>query len=151
MAEKKYGEYVIKAPMGKSELHPELLPSVRFRDEKPWSDWRDINFSAVYNCITEPILMLTEAHKHDDFEQYLFFLGGNPTDVTDLGAEIELFLGEEGEKHIITTATIVRIPKGLYHGPLNFKRIERPMVFLDIFLAPGYKRKQISGSTVTLT
>ncbi len=144
MAETKYGKYFVKAPMGKSEFHPQLLPSIRFREDKPWSDWRDIKFSMVYNCIREPLLMLTEAHKHDDFEQYLVFIGGDPENMTELGAEIELSLGEEGEKHIINTATIVRIPKGLYHGPLNFKRVDKPMVFLDCFLAPEYTRKQIS-------
>ena len=109
------------------------------------SSFRELIWSTmVYNCIREPMLMLTEAHKHDDFEQYLVFVGGDPENMTELGAEIELSLGEEGEKYTINTATIVRIPKGLYHGPMNFKRVDKPIVFLDCFLAPEYTRKQIS-------
>ena len=144
MAATKYGQYFIKAPMGKSERHPHLPLHMRFREEKPWSDWRDINFSMVYHCIQEPLLMLTEAHRHFDFEQFLIFLGGNSKDIQDFGGEVELSLGEEGEKHVINSATIVRIPKGLYHGPLNFKRIDKPIVFIDVYLAPEYIRKEQS-------
>jgi mannose-6-phosphate isomerase-like protein (cupin superfamily) len=139
MAETKYGKYVINAPTVRNDRQPQLPPSVRFRENKPWSDWRDINFSINYRCVTEPLVMAQEPHEHD-FEQFLFFLGGNPEDVADLGAEIEITLGEEGEKHIINTATIVRIPKGLHHGPFNFKRIDKPVVFMNITLAPEYTR-----------
>ena len=140
MAETKYGKYIINAPMDTTGRHPNLPPSVSFRDNKPWSDWRDIKYSMAYRCITEPMLMATEPHEHD-FEQFLFFLGGNPMDVEDLGAEIEITLGREGEKHTINTATVVRIPPGLYHGPFNFKRIDKPMIFLNVYLAPEYIRK----------
>ena len=140
MAESKYGKYIIKAPMEKSSKHPNLPPSVSFRENKPWSDWRDINYWMGYRCITEPIVLAAEPHEHD-FEQFLFFLGGNPMDIEDLGAEVEITLGREREKHTINTATIVRIPPGLYHGPFNFKRIDKPTVFMNVVLAPEYIKK----------
>jgi hypothetical protein len=37
------------------------------------------------------------SHKHD-VDEYLFFIGGNPQNVADFGAEVELCLGEEQEK-----------------------------------------------------
>jgi hypothetical protein len=141
MSGKKYEKYVIKAPMRKSDVHPQLPLNLRFREENmPWDDQGDINLGLVCHCIREPMLMLKEPHKHEDFNQFLFFLGHDMADMTDFDAEIELFLGEEGEKYVITEATIVRIPPGLYHGPLNFKRIGKPVAFFDIFLAPEYKR-----------
>jgi hypothetical protein len=53
-------------------------------------------------------------------------------------------MGEEGEKNIINSATIVCIPKGLVHGPLNFKKIGRPILFCDIYLSPEYISKPVS-------
>lgn len=63
--------------------------------------------------------MAEESHEQDH-EQFLFFLEGNQEDITDLGVEIEITLGEVAENHIVKAATIVRIPKGLHHGPFNF-------------------------------
>ena len=140
MAETKYGQYIIKAPIDISERHPNLPPSLSFTNNKPWSDWHDIKYSMAYRCITEPMIMAMEPHEHD-FEQFLFFLGSNLMDIGDLGAEIEITLGREGEKHIFNTATVLRIPPGLYHGPFNFKRIDKPMIFLNVYLAPEYIRK----------
>jgi hypothetical protein len=33
------------------------------------------------------------------------------------------------------------VPKGLIHGPLTFKRIDKPIEFIDVVLAPKYVRK----------
>jgi hypothetical protein len=139
MAETKYGQYIINAPTTIDEKQSKPLKRVTFRENKPWSDWRDIDFSINYRCVTEPLTMATEAHEHDH-EQFLFFLGGNPEDVTDLGAEIEIVLGEESERHTVNTATIVRIPKGLRHGPFIFKKVDKPVVFMNVTLAPEYSR-----------
>jgi hypothetical protein len=65
----------------------------------------------------------------------------------DLGGEVELTLSEDGvhlEKFVITKATNVYVPKGLYHCPLNFKKInnpKKPILFHDLFFSPEYKRK----------
>jgi hypothetical protein len=47
----------------------------------------------------------------------------------DFDAEISLCMGEEMEEYIITQPTIVRIPPGITHCPLNFKRIDKPVFF----------------------
>ena len=45
-------------------------------------------------------------HVHD-FDQVLLFAGSDMDDIGELGAEIELCLGEEMETHMITTTTAV--------------------------------------------
>jgi hypothetical protein len=145
MANTKYGQYVINAPTQIDDRQSKHLKRVVLRENKPWSDWRDINFSINYRCVTEPLIMAQESHEHDH-EQFLFFLGGNPEDVTDLGAEIEVTLGKEAEKHVVNTATIVRIPKGLHHGPFTFKKVDKPVVFINVTLAPEYSRVNSSTS-----
>jgi uncharacterized RmlC-like cupin family protein len=44
------------------------------------------------------------------------------------------------EKHVITRPTALYIPAGVFHGPLNFKVINKPVLFVDIAVAGKYKR-----------
>jgi hypothetical protein len=92
--------------------------------------------------ITKAFVMVSQAHKHD-FPQYLHFFSANPDDQRMFDAEIEITLGDDeghGEKHIITRPTALYIPAGVYHGPLNFKVINKPVAFVDIAVAGEYKR-----------
>ncbi len=83
--------------------------------------------------------MITQPHEHE-FNQYLHFFSSNPEDARDFDAEVEISLGEEGEKHVIKVPTAVYIPAGLKHGPLNFVRINKPVLFVDLALTGTYTR-----------
>ncbi len=104
------------------------------------------NFSLSWWAISQPFEMISETHAHD-FDQFLVFVGGDKKNMTDLGGEVELTLGEkegELEKFVFTTATAVHIPAGLLHCPLNFKKVNnpaKPILFHDLFFAGEYKRK----------
>ena len=132
MAPTKYGQYIVKDFIRESRHEKVIVPSVNFNGETCGA-----NFSFRWSFISAPFQMINEPHKHD-FDQVLGFLGGNPMDIGDFRAEVEFWL--EGEKQTINTATFIRIPKGLSHGPLNFKRIDLPIQFLDMPLSPGYSR-----------
>ena len=95
------------------------------------------DLSMGYHCVTKPILF-KETHSHNNAE-ILCFIGGNPRDITDFGAEIEMSLGPELEKHVITQTSCVSIPPNLPHCPLNIKKVTKPVVFLEISLTPSYK------------
>jgi hypothetical protein len=137
MAKNKYGKYVMSRPWEKS-INPDILdPVTHFEGEK---QGEGANLTLSRSWISQPFTMIKEPHKHE-FDQIVFFLGGNPKDIKDFGAEVEYFLGEEGEKYVITAPTQIYIPKGLVHGPLTFKRIDKPIEFIDIVLAPKYIRK----------
>jgi hypothetical protein len=84
-------------------------------------------------------VLITKAHKHD-FDQYLCFFSANLNDPSDFDARIEYELGEEHEKHIINSPTIVYVPAGLAHGPLNFAKIKKPVLFVDIAQSNKYYR-----------
>ena len=64
----------------------------------------------------------------------------NPDGMGKVEAEIEMSFGEEGEKYIINSPTTVYIPKGLVHCPLDFKRVDKPVLFIHATLAPRYKK-----------
>jgi len=100
MAETKYGKHVMKAPIALEERAQ--APLLNFAAGKTCG----VNIGWVLAPVFKPILMVDKPHNHD-FDQFLCFLGSDPTNIEDFDAEIELSLGEEGEKHIITTPTIV--------------------------------------------
>jgi len=139
MVDRKTSKY-IRTGITSPSNHPELTsPILSLKSDK---DYGNLNFSIAWEPITQPFQMLSENHKHD-FDQFLCFFGGDPRNALDLHGEVELTLSEDGrtmEKHTFTKATTVFVPKGLYHAPLNFKRVDQPMVFINIYFAAEYKR-----------
>jgi len=63
--------------------------------------------------------MIKEPHSHT-FDEYLFFLGGNSRDIFDFHAEIELYMGQEQELHIIDKPTIGLFPQRFIALPHEF-------------------------------
>jgi hypothetical protein len=95
----------------------------------------DANCSIGYHCIVKPMSFdIVHAHK---FPEMLCFIGGNPRDITDFGAEIEFTLG--GEKHKINKATVVSIPSNVEHCPIVFTKVTKPLIFLEISLTRIWK------------
>ena len=129
MPETKYGKYLKTHPI---EAAP-FGPVFSFSGEEDFQS--DFSMFAIY--VTKPNLMEETAHSHD-FDMYLVFCGSDPANMDDPGAEIELSFGEEEEKHVITSPTTVYIPKGLTHCPLNFKRVDKPVMFLHASIASKY-------------
>lgn len=97
----------------------------------------DTDCSMGYHCISKP-MSFDRPHSHE-FPEMLCFIGGNPLDITELGAEIEITLGEEREIHPITTTAVVALPAGLLHCPIVFKKVEKPLVFLEVSLTRIWK------------
>lgn len=135
MSETKYGKHLIKATVAPNERSD--IPVLDFSQEG-----RGLNISWRLVPVTKPKLMVDTAHYHD-FDQFICFVGSDPNNIGDFDAEIELLLGEEGEKHVITAPTIAHIPPGLVHCPLEYKRVDKPVLHLDIFLADKYVRKTL--------
>ena len=138
----KTAKYIREAPTRQSN-HPEVtspIPTLT-SDE----NFGNLGFHIYWEAVTVPFIMNpAPPHKHD-FPQYLCFLGGDITNLVDLGGEIELTLSEDGvklEKHTITRATTVYIPAGLYHCPLIFTKVTQPILFMDIIYAQRYKKQE---------
>jgi hypothetical protein len=135
MAESQYSKYVIREPHMKAP-HPDIVhPIVSFNRGR--NDFPEANFSINWEVISKPFVMEKAGHTHD-WDQLLCFIGGNSNDFFDFGAEIEFYLGDE--RFFINTTTLVWIPKGLVHGPLEFKKINKPIMFNNIVMAAKYGR-----------
>ena len=132
MATPKYGKYVIKKPVATGGYGPEFI----YTGEKEYGS----NFTIMFLRITEPTLMEEYAHSHD-FAMYLYFMSYDPDNMGELGADIEIGLGPEREIHKITTPTTVYIPAGMVHCPLEFKRVDKPVLFVHCTLASKYVKE----------
>lgn len=148
MAESKLEKYIKRDVQITEEMqqrHPEIKsPVLGLTSDQSFGNKK---FSMSWSPISEPFEMVTETHSHD-FDQFLIFVGGDVNNMVDLGGEVELTLGEneqELEKFVFTKATMVYIPAGLFHCPLNFKKVNnpnKPILFHDLFFASEYVRKE---------
>jgi hypothetical protein len=94
-------------------------------------DWCGIQNRMNWHHITAPVMLQKESKTHK-FDKFMCFLSNDPNGSFDFGAEIELTMGKESEKHVIDSSTIICIPKGTAYGPLNFKKITQPILFCEI-------------------
>ena len=147
MAESPYEKYIRRDVQSKAanETHPEVPNAVLgLRSDESFGNKQ---FALSWWPISAPFEMVSETHAHD-FDQFLMFVGGDINNMMDLGGEVELTLGEEGkelEKFVFSRATMVYVPAGLLHCPLNFKKVNdpsKPILFHDFFFSPEYKRKE---------
>lgn len=125
--------------------HPEVVaPRLGLKSDESFGNKK---FSMSWWAISDPFEMVTDHHAHD-FDQFLIFVGGDINNMMDLGGEVELTLSEDGKNlqvFTITEATQVYVPAGLYHCPLNFKRIDdpsKPILFHDLFFSQEYGRRK---------
>ena len=75
-----------------------------------------------------------EAHTHPE-EEILVFVGLDPDDVNFMGAELELGMGENHERHIFNKPTVAICPKGFSHLPLITRWVDKPYGFFVICLS----------------
>jgi hypothetical protein len=71
-------------------------------------------------------------HVHT-WDEFLFFIGVDTNDLSQLGAECEMYMGKEGEKHVITEPTVVIQPQGFPHCPLVVTKLEKPFIFSVVY------------------
>ncbi|MBN1189396.1 MAG: hypothetical protein JXA46_06580 [Dehalococcoidales bacterium] len=144
MAELKYSKYIIREPLVKGKSAPEvhICGEPHLWGDEPCPGSRFPGFPSEVTLFTiTSTCVLSAKHAHD-YDELLYFLGGNPLNFFDFGAEAEILLGEEEERHRIDATSIIYVPKGLMHCPVYFHRVDRPVMFMHICASPGYFRSK---------
>ncbi|MGD1119667.1 MAG: hypothetical protein ABR886_09290 [Dehalococcoidales bacterium] len=131
MAGNKYDRYFTKEPI---VTRGGFFPVVVANGAK---EFGGAEFSLRVHYIAEPGVLVKEPHAHD-FEQFYFFFGADLANIKEFQAEVEFSLGEEVEKHIIDVPTAVHVPAGMIHGPMNFRKVDKPIIFIDALLSAQY-------------
>lgn len=70
-------------------------------------------------------------HMHK-YPELMMHLGTDPDNPLDLGAEVEMCVGPEMEKHVITQSTIIYLPANFIHSPWTIKKVTRPFLLVTI-------------------
>lgn len=154
MAETKYGKYFLSddgSPPKENDYislnslppFPEIAsPQTYFRGAPALSG---ATATIGWQVFTAPVCWETIPHAHK-YDEFLIFLGAQLPDLCkSFDAEIDLWMGKELEKHTITSTTVVFIPKGVLHCPLNFRVIRKPVLFHALYLGPTLDAKRLEN------
>ena len=127
MADSKYGNCVV------------TLPIRKVRDTEIMAVGAEalngFNCHIIYAYAYETGItgMSTRPHVHD-YDEVILFIGSDPRNFSNLGAEVEFAIGDEEEKHVFDKPTAIVVPKGLPHYPIVTKRIDKPYLCMAVSL-----------------
>ena len=136
MAESKYAKHILREPKGQLERDGKVV----FEGILGLPQQLNTKLQLLYSIVTKAHVNEATPHVHE-FPIVMSFIGADPKNINDFDAEIEFYLG--GEKQVITTTAIVSVPPGLAHCPLIFKRVGKPIVFLECMLTDSYARREV--------
>jgi hypothetical protein len=78
-----------------------------------------------------------EEHSHDS-DEIIGFIGSDPDDPYNLNAELEVWI--DGERHVLTTSTMIFIPANLKHMPLKINRVDKPIFHFSVVTTGTYDK-----------
>ena len=129
MAASKYGKYLETIPFHKTPAG--ALFSVGAKE------MGGLKLHVIYACAYKTGItgMSTKPHVHK-YDEAVFFIGTDPAHLDELGAEVEISIGELGkeEKHTFDKPTVLIAPAGLHHCPIVTKKIDKPYVCMAVSL-----------------
>ncbi len=84
--------------------------------------------------------MAPQAHAHD-FDEMVGIVGypGNREHARDVGGDVSIMLADE--KHAIKQSSLIFVPKGLSHCPIEFKGIKEPVLCFTIGNTPKWGQR----------
>lgn len=132
MTETKYGEYITNISFIKPEDPLQGVQAAWLTSEH----LKGLNLTIMYGSYKEAGGMgfiPGKPHVHR-FDEVMLWMGTDMNDLSKLGGEVEVSLGKEEEKHIISEPTAIAIPKGFPHLPAVIKRAYNPFLFMTISL-----------------
>jgi hypothetical protein len=137
MADLKYQKYVLREPKVTMPERRTTSVTTFGLDEALMSGFEKIDCNFNFVAILAPHVLADPPHKHD-CDEILFFISTDPENTADLGGEVEIALGEEWEKHVISTSAIICLPPGVQHAPLYVRKVDRPFYFGHLLMAAAY-------------
>ena len=130
-----YEKYLVRKPLLESGsgiknrqspvmtyMSNKLVPEAKYYVELGW----------IYG-IPEPNPHIYE-HTHD-FDEIVLHIGTDPQNPEYLGGKIEFVVG--GEKIVIDKTSALFIPRGVEHGPLTWKSVEKPHIQMVVMPGAG--------------
>ena len=135
----KYDQYVHRPPHLRLSMKSD--GSVFFDGLMVGHDLLGHDLKIGHQFVRKPFKGDNPCHTHN-FWEFIAWYGGNPDDPDDFGGEVVFFFGEELEKHVFTRPTIVSLPPGLPHCPLEITRVDRPIIQIEIMLTGAWGTRE---------
>ncbi|OGO31855.1 MAG: hypothetical protein A2Z29_04505 [Chloroflexi bacterium RBG_16_56_11] len=163
MAKSKYEKYVVRKPAIVTDAYTDVVPETDEIPNRSPADTgprvifskdfvNEANSIVEYGIISGDIAIgadnyVTEPHKHN-YEEIFLFLGTDPKDTRDLGAEVEFWIGEgkDREKIIFNTSSSIYVPPGVVHFPQYWRKVTRPVITVVIMPTTGKRVLEIASS-----
>lgn len=157
MAESRYEKYVVRRPAIVIDSYQEKIPDtddipitspvdtgprIIFSPDRVKEANSIVEYGIVSGDVTIGDGFITEPHKHD-YEEIFVFLGTDKNNTSDLGAEVEFWLGEgdERDKVVLNTSCSIYVPPGLAHFPQTWRNVVRPVI--TIVIMPNAQKRVI--------
>ncbi len=130
----KYEKYIIREPLEKG-----TMPMLHICGEKGClgAQFQGFPVEVQLLTITEPRSFPHPPHMHDA-DEIFFIFGSDPKNYYDFDAEIEICFGEERETLIVNSTSIVYVPKGILHSPINIRKVNKPFQWMHVLFTPKY-------------
>lgn len=138
MAETKYGHFLKKLKY--EEINGEYMTM------PTGADMEGIDLSFAWGYRRQPGIWGGDGgvgHTHP-YGECLLFTGLDYENPNSFDAEVEIYLGEKGEKHVINSPTIVVLPPGFPHCPLITTKVDKPFGFMAISQSGEHKMSEIT-------
>ena len=147
MAGKKYGKNLVKKPAREVKV---TVPGKIKGREFPTMTYMSNDLVPGCNVYLELgwIWAMPDPNPHilehtHNYNELVLHIGSDLNNPEDLGAEIEFVVG--GEPLIIDKTSALFVPKGVKHGPLTWKRVDRPHIQMAIMLGAGTLAESAPG------
>jgi len=135
-----YEQYVVRSPMREAgaeftagRTSPTMtymsgvqVPGVKYYIEMGWTFGMPVSKTAGPGM---------PEMAHDNCDEIVLHIGGDPSNPEDLGGEVEFYVG--GQPLTFDTTSALFIPRGLRHGPLRLKQYRRPHIVMAIMCGAG--------------
>jgi hypothetical protein len=136
-----YEQYVVRSPIREAgaefisgRTSPTLtymsalqVPGVKYYIEMGWTFGMPV--SKKVSGAAMPSMV------HQNYDEIVLHIGGDPANPEDLGADIEFTLG--GQKLVFNTTSAIFIPRGTSHGPIKCLEYRKPHLVIAIMCGAG--------------
>jgi len=136
MAESDYKKYVVDKPAY------EVIPKFEVKGRIPAMTLMSGNLVPGTKMYVEAgwVLGMPDPNPHigehtHDYDEIIVHFGVDPKTPEDLGGEIEICI--DGQPFLIKSTSAIYVPKGIKHGPLTWKKFEKPHLEMTIMIGAG--------------
>jgi hypothetical protein len=130
-------EQLIQSDERQKETGYKLGPGIA--DHLTWmygKDLEGLNVNIAWGFSSQPGIWHrgVDSHAHTS-DEVLIFLGTDPNNPDDLGAEIEIDLGKEHERYLVDRPSAIVCPAHFPHAPIVTRWVDKPFALIKINLA----------------